>query len=51
MGSDCRTADWNIEDADGAAKTALTMFAPALCPAMVRRELFVYSHTNCLTSS
>ena len=35
MGSDWRTADWNIEDADGAAKIALTMFAPALCPAMV----------------
>ena len=35
MGSECRAADWNSGDADGIARSALTIFAPALWPAMV----------------
>lgn len=35
MGSECRAADWNREEAEGAANKALTKFAPALWPAMV----------------
>ncbi len=35
MGSDCRIADWNNEDADGVANKARIMVAPELCPAIV----------------
>lgn len=35
MGSDWRMADWNRDDADGTASSALIMLAPLLCPATV----------------
>ena len=35
MGSEWRIADWNRGDAAGVARIALTMLAPALCPAIV----------------
>lgn len=38
MGSDCKIADWKKGSASGVANRALTMFAPALCPAIVILE-------------
>ena len=38
IGSEWRIADWKRDDEEGVARIALTMFAPALCPAMVILE-------------
>ena len=38
IGSECIIADLNLEDAEGTASNARTMFAPLLCPEMVILE-------------